>query len=70
MLGKNIKQYLKDNGISQKWLSSKIKMPQNILSITLNEKRRLEAEEFLSICDALSVSPDKFKKFNEIKNAS
>jgi len=60
-----IKKYLGASGVSQVWLSNRIGMNPSTLSVTLNEKRILQAEEFFLICDALNVSYDYFKHQND-----
>jgi len=60
-----IKRYLGASGVSQVWLSNKIGMNPSTLSVTLNEKRILQAEEFFLICDALNVSYNYFKHQND-----
>lgn len=62
MIGEAIKSYLKDNGITQTFISSKtgIKMP--ILSAMLSGKRKIYAEEYLAICKVLEVPLDTFNK--------
>lgn len=57
-----IKEYLKENGISQAFLSRKTKIEPSKLSLALNGERRLSLEEYSLICGALGVSTDKFFK--------
>lgn len=57
-----IKQYLKENGISQAWLSEKTKIPAGKLSFSLGGKRKLTLREYATICWALGVNTDKFLK--------
>lgn len=58
----NIKQYIKDNGISQTHISNKTHIRPSILNAILNSKRNLMADEYFLICEALGVSPDIFWK--------
>jgi len=69
-VGANIKQYMKNSGISQSFVSSKTKIPTNILNAILNSKRNLLAEEYFLICEALAVPLQTFKKNNDEKQAS
>ena len=50
------------NQISQKTLAVKSGMTENQLSLSLNRKRKLLADEYIKICDALCVPYDKFIK--------
>lgn len=59
---KKIKEYLKENGISQIHISKLSKIPEPVLSMTLNEKRKMTLEEYALICGALKVNTDKFLK--------
>ena len=61
MKGSDIKKYLKENGIKQSYVSEKAGIPQSILNMMLNNNRKIEANEYMRICDALGVPLDKFK---------
>lgn len=60
MIGLKVKKYLDENGIKYSYLSEKTGIPMNILSPTLNGKRRMSAEEYFMICEALGLSADTF----------
>lgn len=57
---KQIKEYLKQNGISQVHIANAIGMAEPILSMTLNEKRKLTLDEYALICGVLEVNTDFF----------
>lgn len=59
---KQIKEYLRQNGISQVHIANTIGMAEPILSMTLNEKRKLTLDEYALICGALGVNTDRFLK--------
>ena len=61
MRGKDIKDYLIKNGIKQSYIAEKVGIPENIFSMMLNDKRRIEVNEYMRICDALGVSLDEFR---------
>lgn len=61
-LGKKISEYVVKNQIQQKLLAIKSDMTENQLSLSLNSKRKLLADEYIRICDALCVPYDKFIK--------
>lgn len=71
-VGQKIKSYLKDNGISQTFVSKKTGIPIDKLNLSLNGNRRLDFGEYELICGALSVGADKFlepkkpKQFQEV----
>lgn len=60
MITEKISKYLKDNGIQRKYIAEKIKMPINVLSMTLNGKRRMQLEEFIAIVKVLNLDPNYF----------
>lgn len=60
--GKSISQYLKENGISQAFLSRKTGIAPSKLSQSLSGNRKLTLDEYCVICGALGVNIDKFLK--------
>ena len=58
MKGSDIKKYLIENGIKQSYLSG---IPSPILNMILNDNRKIEANEYMRICDALGVPLEQFK---------
>lgn len=61
-VGKQIRIYLTENGISQTWLSEQAKIALPKLNASLNDKRKLDAEEFSAIINALNEDANKFLK--------
>lgn len=61
-VAKEIKTYLTANDIKQKWLANKIGIDCDKLSQSLNDKRKLDTEEFAKITIALNVPADTFIK--------
>lgn len=59
-VGKKIKKYLEENGISQAFLSEKTGIEKVKLNLALNGNRRLTFPEYELICWALGVNTDKF----------
>lgn len=57
---KNVSEYVKEKGISIRTLSDGSGVSYNPLYSSITGKRKLRADEFLSICDFLEVPPDKF----------
>lgn len=60
MTGYKIKNYLKNKGISQTFVSSKTGIPISKLNASLNGNRKLLAEEYFIICQVLNVPLDTF----------
>lgn len=50
-----IKKYMDENGIKQKYISDNSNIPENTLSMILNGKRKLYADEMVEIFKALGV---------------
>lgn len=59
-VGKKIKSYLENNGITQTFVANKTGIPVQKLNLSLNGNRRLDFDEYELICGALSVGTDKF----------
>lgn len=61
MFDRNLLQnYLDENGIKQKAVSIKSGIDETALSKILAGKRKCEVNEYIAICKALKVKPDKF----------
>ncbi len=63
-VSKNIKVYLIEHNITQKWLSKETGIDKEKLNLSLNDNRKLDVEEFAKIIVALNVSADTFIKTN------
>lgn len=61
-LGKSIKTYLRENGISQTFISNETGIPLPKLNLALNGNRKLTFPEYELICGALKVDTNKFLK--------
>lgn len=59
-VGKQIRLYLTEKGISQTWLSEQTKIALPKLNASLNDKRKLDAEEFSVIINVLNEDANKF----------
>lgn len=57
---KKLNDYLKGHGISQAFLAEKLGVSAAKLSMMLNGKRKMTADELMRICKELKVSPDYF----------
>lgn len=64
MLGEKIKNYLVENGIKQRFLAEKLKLPDPVISDMLSGQRKIDAVEYYQICKALRVSLEYF--FEEV----
>ena len=60
MVGQRIKAYLTENGIKQRFLSEKTKIPAPTLTAMLSGVRKIEVMEYYSICQALKVDMTTF----------
>lgn len=61
-VAKNIRLYLVENCITQKWLSIKTGIDYEKLCLSLNDNRKLDVEEFAKILVALKEPAEKFIK--------
>lgn len=55
-----IKRYLEDNGIKQTFLQKHLNMGLSTLNALLNDNRRVTADEYFKICNALNLPLDYF----------
>jgi transcriptional regulator with XRE-family HTH domain len=65
MLSKLIKQYIDSHGVTQTFIAKKTGIDVRKINAMLNGNRQIIAEEYLEICDALSVPYDMFKNYKE-----
>jgi len=49
--------YVSERGIKQNFISEKTGLSVDAVSRILNSKRKISAEEFLKICDAIDLDP-------------
>jgi len=61
-VGKKIRLYLTEKGISQTWLSEKTEIALPKLNASLNDKRKMSVNELALIIDALEVDANQFLK--------
>lgn len=61
MQGSDIKRCLKSKGIKQSFVSEQTGIPAPILNMMLNDNRKIEANEYMKICDAIGVPLDYFR---------
>lgn len=57
---RTIKRIIDENGIKQSHIANKIGMSPDLLNKTLEGKRNLKADEFISLCSVLSLNLDVF----------
>ena len=62
MIFQAIKQFIDSKGITQASIAKKAGMTKVSLSESLRGNRRLTADEYVRICDALGVSADFFNQ--------
>lgn len=60
MLGMKIKEYIVQTGLKIGVVAERAGIPINTFSAMVNGKRRITAEEYFSICNALNVPLEKF----------
>lgn len=61
-VGKQIRLYLIEKGISQTWVSEQARIALPKLNASLNDKRKLDVEEFSSIINVLKEDANRFLK--------
>jgi len=56
VLGQKIKSFAEEKGLKFSTIADRAGIPTNTFSAMINGKRRITAEEYFSICEALEVS--------------
>lgn len=57
-----VSSYVKSRGITIQAISSNTGISYNVLQPSFSGKRKLRADEFLEICEFLSVNPREFRQ--------
>lgn len=60
MLGPRIKEYMTNHGLKFGRIAERAGIPFNVFSAMINGKRKITAEEYFLICNALSVPLEQF----------
>ena len=60
MLNANISKYIEDHNMNQTAVGRKAGLTKQAMSAAMLGKRKLSAEEYISICKVLGVSADFF----------
>ncbi len=61
MKGSDIKKFLYKKGIKQNFVAAQAGIPAPTLNQMLNDKRKIEVNEYIQICDAIGVPLEQFK---------
>lgn len=61
-INQKLKQYVDEKGIKQSYIRQKTGLSADAVSRVLNSTRKLQADEFLSICAALELDPNYFRE--------
>lgn len=62
MKGSDIKKFLYKKGIKQNFVAAQTGIPAPTLNQMLNDKRKIEVNEYIQICDAIGVPLEQFRK--------
>ena len=60
-VNENLNRYVKEKGIKQIYIAQETGLTKDVVSKILRGKRKMSADEFLSICFALNVEPRTFQ---------
>lgn len=53
-------RYVKDVGIKQSFIAKKTGLSENAVSNIFNGKRKMSADEFMKVCQAIGKTPNDF----------
>ena len=62
MISNYLKEYFKNNNISQYEIASKIGLSQSKVNLSLNGKRKITAEELIKIANVYDLDLNKLKE--------
>lgn len=60
-INERLSVYVSENGIKQVYIAQKTGLTPDTVSKMLNGNRRILADEFLLICNALNIDPNIFR---------
>lgn len=55
-----LRDYIDERGVSRKYVAINMKTSESRLSLILSGKRKLSADEFVVLCQAIAVDPRRF----------
>ena len=55
-----MRRYVVERGIRFGWIANEAGMTKNAMTLTMQGKREVKANEYIGICDALGVGLDTF----------
>lgn len=59
----NVRAFILDKGYKHTIIAKKAKLTPAKLSGIINKSRRLEVDEFFSLCEAMEVTPDELRNY-------
>lgn len=59
----NLRAIIRDKGYIQEVIAQKAGIAPMKLSLVLNQKRKLDANEMIAICDAIEMTPTELAKY-------
>ncbi len=59
----NLRQLIETKGYKQINIAQRSNLTPAILSSILNKRRKLDAEELFSVCDALNITPSELREY-------
>lgn len=60
-INEQLNVYIKENGIKQVYIAQKTGLTEDVVSKILNGKRKIRADDFLTICTVLNIDPNIFR---------
>lgn len=60
-INERLSDYVREHGIKRVYIAQKTGLSADTVSKILNGNRRIQADEFLSICTALNIDPNIFR---------
>ena len=59
----NIRKYIQDKGLTQAVMARRAGLTPTKLSMALQNKRKLDVDEFIRLCEAMGVSMEEMRNY-------
>ena len=60
----NIRKYIQDKGLTQAVMARRAGLTPTKLSMALQNKRKLDVDEFIRLCEAMGVSMEEMRNYD------
>lgn len=69
MVNENVCAAVADSGLKQKFIADRIGVSEPVFSAMLSGRRKIDVDEFFSLCQVLQKTPDELYKYTRAREA-